>query len=54
MTLIEQMLRRVQPHMLWSIKPLAVALAGVFGIDLFLYADAMLYAKLDAVLTPRP
>jgi len=45
--LVEQLYRRVQPQQRWSIKPLVVALAGVFGIDLVLYADAMLYARLD-------
>src|SRR6185437_6285080 len=44
----EQVLRRVQPQMRWSIKPLAVALGGIFGLDLYLYADAMLFGHLDA------
>jgi putative PEP-CTERM system histidine kinase len=46
--LVEQLVRRIQPQQRWSIKPLAVALAGVFAFDLFLYADAMLFAHLDA------
>jgi putative PEP-CTERM system histidine kinase len=45
--LVEHVVRRVHPEMRWSIKPLAVALAGVFGIDLFCYADAVLFAKID-------
>jgi putative PEP-CTERM system histidine kinase len=45
--LTEQLLRRAPPHVRWSIKHLCVGLAGVFAFDLFLYADAMLYARLD-------
>jgi putative PEP-CTERM system histidine kinase len=47
LALTEQVLRRVQPRMRWGIKPLAVALAGVFGLELLLYADAMLFGRLD-------
>jgi putative PEP-CTERM system histidine kinase len=47
LVLVEQIVRRVHPEMRWSIKPLAVALAGVFGLDLFYYADAVLFAKID-------
>ncbi len=46
--LVEQLIRRVNAHNRWSIKPLCMALAGVFFFDLFLYADAMLFARLDA------
>jgi hypothetical protein len=45
--LVEQVFRRVQLQCRWSIKPLVVALAGVFGLDLYLYADAMLFRHLD-------
>ena len=45
--LAEQLYRRVQPRQRWAINPLVVALVGIFGIDLALYADAMLYARLD-------
>jgi putative PEP-CTERM system histidine kinase len=45
---VEQLYRRVEPPHRWGIKPLVVALVGVFSIDLVLYADAMLYARLDA------
>jgi putative PEP-CTERM system histidine kinase len=48
LALTEQVLRRVQPQMRWGIKPLVLALAGVFGLELFLYADAMLFGALDA------
>ncbi len=45
--LVEQLLRRAPPDARWSIKHLCVGLAGVFAFDLLLYADAMLYARLD-------
>jgi putative PEP-CTERM system histidine kinase len=45
--LVEQVFRRVQPQARWAIKPLVVALAGVFGFDLFFYADALLFGRLD-------
>lgn len=47
LAMTEQMLRRVQPAMRWGIKPLAVALGGVFGLELLFYADAMLFSRLD-------
>ncbi len=47
LVLVEQLLRRVHPHARWSIKPLCVGLAGLFGFDLFMLADAMLYGHLD-------
>ena len=46
--LIEQLIRRTQPQERWGIKPLCVALAGIFAFDLFLYADSMLFARIDA------
>jgi putative PEP-CTERM system histidine kinase len=46
--LVEQLIRRTEPQERWSIKPLCVALAGVFGFDLFLYADSMLFGRIDA------
>jgi putative PEP-CTERM system histidine kinase len=48
LAMTEQMLRRVQPAMRWGIKPLAVALGGVFGLELLFYADAMLFSRLDS------
>ena len=45
--LVEQLLRRAPPDARWSIRHLCVGLAGVFAFDLLLYADAMLYARLD-------
>jgi putative PEP-CTERM system histidine kinase len=48
LVLVEQLIRRVQPQHRWGIKPLAVALACIFGFELFLYADALLFGHLDA------
>ncbi len=45
--LVEQLIRRAHPQARWAIKPLCVGLAGVFGFDLFFYADAMLFGLAD-------
>jgi putative PEP-CTERM system histidine kinase len=44
---VEQVFRRAHPQARWAIKPLCLGLAGVFGFDLFFYADAMLFGVLD-------
>jgi len=48
LTLIEQLIRRVHPNARWGIKPLCVALGAFFCFDLFMYAEAMLYSRLNA------
>jgi putative PEP-CTERM system histidine kinase len=48
LTLVEQLIRRARPHSSWAIKPLCVALGGIFAFDLFFYADAMLYGRIEA------
>ena len=45
--LVEQLFRRAHPQARWAIKPLCIALAGIFGFELFFYADAMLFTRLD-------
>ena len=45
--LVEQVYRRVPPLGRWAIRPLIVAAAGVFGLELFFYADALLFSRLD-------
>src|SRR5438105_4759110 len=50
LVLVEQLIRRMEPQERWSIKPLCVALAGIFGFDLFVYADSMLFGRIDADL----
>src|SRR5947199_7456376 len=47
LALVEQLYRRAHAQARWAIKPLCFALIGLFGYDLFLYADAMLFARLD-------
>jgi putative PEP-CTERM system histidine kinase len=48
LALAEQLYRRAHAQARWAIKPLCLALGGVFGYELFLYADAMLFARVDA------
>jgi putative PEP-CTERM system histidine kinase len=45
--LVEQLLSGAHPQARWAIKPLCLALGGIFGLDLLLYADATLFARLD-------
>ena len=46
--LVEQLLRRALPHARWGLKPLCVGLAGIFAFDIFFFAEAMLFGRLDA------
>jgi len=48
LAMIEHLYRRTHAQARWAIKPLCFALVGLFGYDLFLYADAMLFARIDA------
>lgn len=48
LVLAEQIFRRVPEHARWSIKPLCLGLGGGFVFDLYLYADALLFGRLDA------
>ena len=45
---VEQLFRRAHPEARWAIKPLCLGLAGVFAFDLYYYADAMMFGRLDA------
>lgn len=47
LVLVEQLYRRTPDHARWGIKPLCVGLAGLFGFDLLLYSDAVLFRALD-------
>jgi hypothetical protein len=47
LALVEQLYRRTHAQARWAIKPLCLALIGLFGYDLVLYADAMLFARID-------
>jgi hypothetical protein len=46
--LIEQLFRGVPEDARWSIKPLCLGLAGGFAFDLYLFADALLFSRVDA------
>ncbi|HVE48613.1 MAG TPA: XrtA/PEP-CTERM system histidine kinase PrsK [Casimicrobiaceae bacterium] len=45
---VEQLYRRVHAQARYSIKPLVVALAAMFGYDLTMYADALLFGRIDS------
>jgi putative PEP-CTERM system histidine kinase len=48
LVLIEQVFRRSAEQARWSIKPLCLGLGASFVFDLYLYADALLFGRLDA------
>ena len=47
LVMVEQLLRRAQPDARWAVRPLGVGLAGLFAFDLYFYADALLFGRLD-------
>ncbi len=47
LVIVEQLLRRANPQARWAIRPLCVGLAGIFTFDLFFYANAMLFGRLN-------
>ncbi len=47
LVLVEQIFRNVPSHARWGIKPLCLGLGGVFAYDIYLYADAFLFHRLD-------
>ena len=48
--MVEQLLRRAQPGARWAVRPLGVALAGLFAFDLYFYADALLFGRVDEAI----
>jgi putative PEP-CTERM system histidine kinase len=44
---IEQLLRGTPKEQRWHMKPLYLGLGGAFAFDVFLYADALLFGRLD-------
>jgi putative PEP-CTERM system histidine kinase len=48
LVLVEQLFRRAVVDSRWGIKPLCLGLAGAFAYDLYLYAEALLFNRLDA------
>lgn len=47
LVLIEQVFRRAKQHMRWAVKPLCIGLGGSFIFDLYLFADTLLFRRLD-------
>ena len=48
LVLTEQVFRRALEQARWSIKPLCLGLGAGFVFDLYMYADALLFGRLDA------
>jgi len=48
LVLTEQLYRRAREASRWSIKPLCLGLGANFVFDLYMYADALLFGRLDA------
>jgi putative PEP-CTERM system histidine kinase len=48
LALIEQLFRRALGGARWAIKPLCLGLAAGFTFDLYLFADALLFGRIDA------
>jgi len=48
MVLVEQLFRNLPEDSRWNAKPLCLGLAVVFVFDLYLYAEAVLFGRLDA------
>jgi putative PEP-CTERM system histidine kinase len=50
LVLTEQVFRRALPQARWAIKPLCLGLGAGFVFDLYLFADALLFGRIDAGL----
>ena len=48
LVLVEQLFRNTPEDERWSIKPLCLGLAAAFIFDLYLFADALLFGRIDA------
>jgi putative PEP-CTERM system histidine kinase len=48
LVLTEQVFRRALPGTRWAIKPLCLGLGACFAFDLYLFADALLFGRIDA------
>jgi putative PEP-CTERM system histidine kinase len=47
LALTEQVFRRALEHVRWGIKPLCLGLGACFVFDLYLFADALLFGRID-------
>jgi putative PEP-CTERM system histidine kinase len=50
LVLIEQVYRRTLESARWAIKPLCLGLGAAFVFDLYLFADALLFGRIDVYL----
>jgi hypothetical protein len=48
LVLVEQLFRNTPEDARWNVKPLCLGLAAAFIFDLYLFADALLFGRLDA------
>ena len=48
LVLIETLLRSMPAESRWSVKPLCIGLIGAFAFDVYVYADALLFNRIDA------
>lgn len=48
--LLEQVYRNMVPERRWALKHLCLGIALLFAYDIYLYADAILFGRLDAVI----
>jgi putative PEP-CTERM system histidine kinase len=50
LALVEQLLRNSPESHKWAIKPICIGLGGAYAFDLYCFADAFLFGKLDGVV----
>jgi putative PEP-CTERM system histidine kinase len=48
LVLVEQMFRNIAPDSRWNAKPVSLALAGSFAFDVYMYAQAVVFGRVDA------
>ena len=44
---VEQVIRNAPSSSRWGLRPLCIGLGGMYAFDLFVYADALLFGRLD-------
>jgi putative PEP-CTERM system histidine kinase len=53
--MVEQVFRNAPEDALWNVKPVCLGLGTVFAFDVYLFAEALMFSRLDAdVLNARP
>lgn len=50
LVLLELFYRSVPERSRWGIKPMALALGGLFAFDVYLFADSLLFSRIHAVI----